>query len=131
MVMDTANKKNKGREAAAPACLLALLLLSPALHAEEEELAQGWQMTPRLTLSETFTDNIELEPDGDADLVTEISPGVNLSKQGGRSRVEFDYELKMTPSFSFINPYEEHWVPWVLKEKMLQAAYLAMLRGRV
>ncbi|MAT64968.1 MAG: TIGR03016 family PEP-CTERM system-associated outer membrane protein [Gammaproteobacteria bacterium] len=94
MVMDTANKKNKGREAAAPACLLALLLLSPALHAEEEELAQGWQMTPRLTLSETFTDNIELEPDGDADLVTEISPGVNLSKQGGRSRVEFDYELQ-------------------------------------
>lgn len=54
-----------------------------------------------------------------------------ITEKGKAILVEFDYELKMTPSFSFINPYEEHWVPWVLKEKMLQAAYLAMLRGRV
>lgn len=54
-----------------------------------------------------------------------------ITEEGKAILVEFNYELKMTPSFSFINPYEEHWVPWVLKEKMLHAAYLAMLRGRV
>lgn len=54
-----------------------------------------------------------------------------ITEKGKAILVEFDYELKMTPSFNFINPYEEHWVPWILKEKMLQAAYLAMLRGRV
>ncbi|HSH30536.1 MAG TPA: hypothetical protein VK971_11555, partial [Thiohalobacter sp.] len=73
---------------------LVSLLLSPTLRADEEGISRDWQVTPRLTLSETFTDNIELEPDGDADLVTEISPGVNLSKQGGRARVELDYELQ-------------------------------------
>lgn len=54
-----------------------------------------------------------------------------ITEEGKAILVEFDYDLKMTPSFNFINPYEEHWVPWVLKETMLQAAYLAMLRGRV
>lgn len=54
-----------------------------------------------------------------------------ITEKGKAILVEFDYELKMVPSFGFINPYEEHWVPWILKEKMLQAAYQAMLRGRV
>ena len=52
----------------------------------------------------------------------------------GRGRgilVEFDYELAMVPSFPFISPYEEHWVPWVMKDRMLHAAYNAMMRGRV
>lgn len=54
-----------------------------------------------------------------------------ITEKGKAILVEFDYELKMVPSFGFINPYEEHWVPWILKDKMLQAAYQAMLRGRV
>jgi sulfide:quinone oxidoreductase len=52
----------------------------------------------------------------------------------GRGRgilVEFDYDLNMVPSFPFISPYEEHWVPWVMKDRMLHAAYNAMMRGRV
>jgi sulfide:quinone oxidoreductase len=52
----------------------------------------------------------------------------------GRGRgilVEFDYALNMVPSFPFINPYREHWVPWVMKDRMLQPAYNAMLRGRI
>ncbi len=52
----------------------------------------------------------------------------------GRGRgilVEFDYELNMVPSFPFISPYREHWVPWVMKDRMLQPAYNAMLRGRI
>ena len=52
----------------------------------------------------------------------------------GRGRgilVEFDYALNMVPSFPFINPYREHWVPWVMKDRMLLPAYNAMLRGRI
>lgn len=45
--------------------------------------------------------------------------------------VEFDYNLDMVPSFDFISPYEEHWVPWVMKDRLLLAAYRAMLRGRI
>ena len=94
MVMDTANK-NKAPQGYLLVPALLALLLSPTLQADdEEEVSRDWRVTPRLTLSETFTDNIELEPDGDADLVTEVSPGVNVSKQGGRARVELDYEMQ-------------------------------------
>ena len=54
-----------------------------------------------------------------------------ITRRGRAILVEFDYSLAMVPSFPFINPYREHWVPWVLKEQMLQAAYNAMLRGRI
>jgi sulfide:quinone oxidoreductase len=45
--------------------------------------------------------------------------------------VEFDYDLRMVPSFPFIDPLEAHWVPWVMKDRLLQGAYNAVLRGRV
>ncbi|MBQ1783554.1 MAG: NAD(P)/FAD-dependent oxidoreductase [Gammaproteobacteria bacterium] len=44
---------------------------------------------------------------------------------------EFGYEGKLLPSFPFIDPLEESWLVWVMKEKMLQPAYYAMLNGRV
>ena len=43
--------------------------------------------------------------------------------------VEFDYENRLVPSFPFIDPLEEHWLPWIIKEKVLKATYTAMLRG--
>lgn len=47
--------------------------------------------------------------------------------------VEFGYDNDMAflPSFAFIDPREESWAAWVLKEFMLQPAYYAMLEGRV
>lgn len=54
-----------------------------------------------------------------------------LTEMGRGILVEFDYSLDMVPSFNFISPYREHWVPWLLKDRMLQPAYQAMLRGRV
>ncbi len=54
-----------------------------------------------------------------------------ITEVGRAILVEFDYEAKMVPSFPFIDPYTEHWVPWVMKDRFLQAAYNAMLRGRV
>ncbi len=54
-----------------------------------------------------------------------------ITERGRGILVEFDYDLKMVPSFGFISPYEEHWVPWLMKDRMLHAAYNAMLRGRI
>ncbi len=54
-----------------------------------------------------------------------------ITGQGRGILVEFDYALNMVPSFPFINPYREHWVPWVMKDRMLLPAYNAMLRGRI
>ncbi len=54
-----------------------------------------------------------------------------ITEKGQAMLVEFDYTLAMTPSFDFLNPFEPQWAPWFLKERMLHAAYNAMLRGRV
>ncbi|MCG5514582.1 MULTISPECIES: NAD(P)/FAD-dependent oxidoreductase [unclassified Ectothiorhodospira] len=54
-----------------------------------------------------------------------------ITELGKAILVEFDYDLNMKPSFPFISPYEEHWVPWVMKDRLLLAAYRAMLRGRI
>ncbi len=54
-----------------------------------------------------------------------------IIEKGQAMLVEFDFDLKMTPSFSFLDPYKAQWAPWFLKDRMLHAAYNAMLRGRV
>lgn len=54
-----------------------------------------------------------------------------ITERGQAMLVEFDFDLKMTPSFSFIDPMQAQWAPWFLKERMLHPAYNAMLRGRV
>ena len=54
-----------------------------------------------------------------------------ITVRGRALLVEFDYDLKMIPSFAFIDPLQQHWVPWILKDRMLHGAYNAMLRGRI
>lgn len=54
-----------------------------------------------------------------------------VTGRGSAMLVEFDYELKMVPSFPVIDPMREQWLPWVMKDRLLQGAYNAMLRGRV
>ncbi|TCS43280.1 NAD(P)/FAD-dependent oxidoreductase [Reinekea marinisedimentorum] len=44
---------------------------------------------------------------------------------------EFGFDGKFLPSFPFIDPKEESWAVWLMKEKMLKPAYYAMLDGRV
>lgn len=50
---------------------------------------------------------------------------------GSAMLVEFDYDGNLIPSFPFIDPLKEGWVPWLLKETLLQPAYQAVLRGTV
>jgi sulfide:quinone oxidoreductase len=54
-----------------------------------------------------------------------------ITKIGRAMLVEFGYGGELQPSFPFISPTEESWVAWVMKEKMLQPAYYAMLHGRI
>jgi sulfide:quinone oxidoreductase len=45
--------------------------------------------------------------------------------------IEFDYAGRLTPSFPFIDPLQENWVAWAMKEQALKPMYYAMLGGRV
>lgn len=54
-----------------------------------------------------------------------------LLERGRGMLVEFDYDLNMVPSFDFIDPFEAYWTTWFMKDRMLHAAYNAMLRGRI
>ncbi|WP_231500680.1 MULTISPECIES: hypothetical protein [unclassified Halomonas] len=46
--------------------------------------------------------------------------------------VEFGYadNFAFMPSFPFIDPTEESWAVWVMKDRMLQPAYYAVLEGK-
>lgn len=46
--------------------------------------------------------------------------------------VEFGYEndFGFLPSFPFIDPRDESWTAWVMKDRMLQPAYYAVLEGQ-
>jgi len=54
-----------------------------------------------------------------------------ITKFGSAMLIEFNYEGKLTPTFSFIDPKQESWFAWVMKEQMLKPTYLEMLQGHV
>ncbi|WJW74464.1 TIGR03016 family PEP-CTERM system-associated outer membrane protein [Thiohalobacter sp. IOR34] len=64
--------------------------MSGAVHAE------NWQIEPRLSVAETYTDNVGREPSGQEndDLITQLIPGVHINKAGGRLRVIGDYQAQ-------------------------------------
>jgi sulfide:quinone oxidoreductase len=45
--------------------------------------------------------------------------------------VEFGYDNVMLPSFPFVDPQQESWAVWVMKDRMLKPAYYAMLEGHI
>jgi len=66
------------------AAALAALILSPA-HAWDGELSLG--------VGATYSDNINLAPPGqeESDLVLSVTPGLSVSREGGRIAFDFDY----------------------------------------
>lgn len=54
-----------------------------------------------------------------------------ITRPGRAMLVEFDYEGRLTPTFPFIDPLAEHWVPWVMKDRLLGPIYRAMLHGSI
>lgn len=53
----------------------------------------GITIVPRISVSETFTSNVALSSNGKSDLVTQVSPGIRLSSNGGRVKGSLDYAL--------------------------------------
>ncbi|EXJ09517.1 MULTISPECIES: NAD(P)/FAD-dependent oxidoreductase [Nitrincola] len=54
-----------------------------------------------------------------------------ITAVGKAMLVEFGWGGELLPSFSFIDPKEESWAVWIMKDRMLQPAYNAMLVGKV
>lgn len=54
-----------------------------------------------------------------------------IVREGSAMLIEFDYAGKLTPSLPFIDPLQESYFAWVMKQRMLKPAYMAVLKGRV
>ncbi len=54
----------------------------------------NWVVTPSLRLTETYTDNVFLSPDGlqQSDWITEVLPGISVRGSGPRLRLDAFYE---------------------------------------
>jgi uncharacterized protein (PEP-CTERM system associated) len=70
-----------------------LLPLSAAVMAQAEYA--GWAVTPRVSISQIYSDNIDLAPRGEEDdeFVTQLDAGVALRREGTRSRARLNYNL--------------------------------------
>ncbi|MEJ2516410.1 MAG: TIGR03016 family PEP-CTERM system-associated outer membrane protein, partial [Gammaproteobacteria bacterium] len=77
--------------ARAGVCLAGLLLLGAATAQEA-----NWEITPRLTLSETWTDNATLGGAGEeqSDWVTAVAPGIEVIADTARLKGLLDYEYQ-------------------------------------
>lgn len=93
----------KTRMTAGPLLLLVLPLLLPASGQAEEAVTPedvpptqtrpAWVVTPRISLSETYTDNVLLRNNANkrSDWITQISPGIRISGASARLKAHFDY----------------------------------------
>jgi uncharacterized protein (PEP-CTERM system associated) len=70
--------------------IAALAVLSAKAQATE------WKVTPRLSLEESYSDNVTLAPSGQkqSEWVTQITPGISIAGTGARLRVNVDYSLQ-------------------------------------
>jgi uncharacterized protein (PEP-CTERM system associated) len=82
---------NSCRRLLADNWLTLVLLLFYATSADAGE----WTIIPRLTVGEIYSDNIYLDDeDKEADLITEVSPGINISGRSARLEAELDYQMQ-------------------------------------
>jgi uncharacterized protein (PEP-CTERM system associated) len=59
--------------------------------------AGDWTITPRVTVGEIYSDNINLDDDDkEGDLITEFTPGVSISGRSARLEAELDYQIQNT-----------------------------------
>lgn len=77
----------------------ALLMVSAGAHGQEAAPADAGpkrtvSLVPRVSVSETFTDNVRLANVGQqSEQITAISPGLRISVEGARLKSYFDYAL--------------------------------------
>lgn len=75
-----------------PGALL-LSFCSPCWTQETGGGPGGWQVTPRISVGTTYSDNINLAPANEAqeDIVLQVDPGISVRKRGGRLDLRLDY----------------------------------------
>jgi uncharacterized protein (PEP-CTERM system associated) len=57
--------------------------------------AGEWELTPRIRVSETYTDNVTLaESGGEAEYITQVNPGLRLEGQGRRAELGLNYQMQ-------------------------------------
>jgi hypothetical protein len=86
------------RRAHHPLFILTLIALGLMLFPEIGRAQTKGTFTPRVSISETYDDNIDLEPDNeDTDWITVVSPGANFQLESQYTQLALDYEA----GFSF------------------------------
>jgi len=74
--------------------LLALAAVTVAAHAQQSAPTSGTTARPRISLSQAWTDNLNLDAhDKDAALITTVSPGISITSNSGAVRGVLDYSL--------------------------------------
>ena len=59
--------------------------------------AGDWDITPRISVSETYSDNVNLDDnDKEWGMVTEVTPGIGIHGEGARVRADLDYQMQNT-----------------------------------
>ena len=79
-------------------CVSSAALLSGGLFSGVAmALEQDWTFKPRLSVSEIYTDNVDLAPSGqeDSDLITVITPGFSLRRATSRLTLDVDYQMQV------------------------------------
>jgi uncharacterized protein (PEP-CTERM system associated) len=56
--------------------------------------AGEWDLTPRITLGAGYSDNIDLTPHGDSDMLGEATPGFSLHGKSARLNADIDYQMQ-------------------------------------
>lgn len=77
-------------------CILAtfLLIVAHGANAQDASIKRLISIVPRVTVIETVTDNVSLQTNArQAEQITEISPGLRITSDGGRLKGYFDYAL--------------------------------------
>ena len=68
--------------------------VDPGTTPEDAPPIRTWNIVPRVRLTETFTDNVNLTAtDTQSDFITAVAPGVRINANTAKLRLVFDYEL--------------------------------------
>lgn len=74
-----------------------IVLAAVGLVASSSSSAQTWRVTPSISLTETYTDNVDLAPSDRkrSDFITTVTPGLQIhSSGGGRVKLNLDFRTQ-------------------------------------
>ena len=86
------------RRAQHPLAILTLVALGLMLFTEIGRAQTKATFTPRISVSETYDDNIDLDPDDEkeSDWITVLSPGFLLELDSKKTQLDLDYEFGLS-----------------------------------